>query len=175
MRNRSRTSNLAPGKGKCHQDSHTEVRSIQPGIADEENLWPRQAKKLGSEPRYRFDGCFCHNFWRMDDSGGDKYGSRRPFTDFHHFIMQLDEIEAGRDSNHSVFRNWHLLNGLLRVTSRGLPPSILIFVWSIAKSDNTPSNTPMTILCQTVQNISSAESTANLCSEWSRLHSYWRI
>ncbi|XOV72882.1 MAG: hypothetical protein ACFHW5_06785 [Verrucomicrobiota bacterium] len=27
--------------------------------------------------------------------------------------MQLDEIEAGRDSDHSVFRNWHLLNGLL--------------------------------------------------------------
>jgi hypothetical protein len=27
--------------------------------------------------------------------------------------MLLDEIEAGRDSDHSVFQNWHLLNGLL--------------------------------------------------------------
>ena len=89
------------------------MRSIQPGIADEENLWPRQAKKLGSEPRYRFGGCFFHDFWRMDDSGDGKNGSRRPFTDFHHFIMLLDEIEAGRDSDYSVFQNWHLLNGLL--------------------------------------------------------------
>jgi len=56
----------------------------------------------------------------MDDSGGDKYGSRRPFTDFHHFIMQLDEIEAGRDSDYSVFQNRHLLNGLLRIENDGL-------------------------------------------------------
>jgi hypothetical protein len=96
------------------------VRSIQPGIADEENLWPRQAKKLGSEPRYRFGGCFFHDFWRMDDSGDGKNGSRRPFTDFHHFIMLLDEIEAGRDSDYSVFQNWHLLNGLIRIAWPGM-------------------------------------------------------
>jgi hypothetical protein len=104
----------APKIGKCHQDSRTEMRSIQPRVADAENLWPRQAKKLGSEARYRFGGCFFHDFWRMDDSGGGKNGSLRPFIDFHHFIMRLDEIEAGRDSDHSVFQNWHLLNGLIR-------------------------------------------------------------
>jgi hypothetical protein len=104
----------APKIGKCHQDSRTEMRSIQPRVADAENLWPRQAKKLGSEARYRFGGCFFHDFWRMDDSGRGKNGSLRPFIDFHHFIMRLDEIEAGRDSDHSVFQNWHLLNGLIR-------------------------------------------------------------
>ena len=52
----------------------------------------------------------------MDDSGGGKNGSRRPFTDFDHFIMRFDEIEAGRDSDHSAFQNWHLLNGLLGPT-----------------------------------------------------------
>jgi len=93
------------------------MRSIQSRIADAENLWARQTKKLGSEPRYRFGGCFFHDFWRMDDSGGGKNGSRHPFTDFDHFIMRLDKIEAGRDSDHSVFQNRHLLNGLF--TSHG--------------------------------------------------------
>jgi hypothetical protein len=32
--------------------------------------------------------------------------------------MQLDEIEAGRDSDYSVFQNRHLLNGLLTVDER---------------------------------------------------------
>ena len=54
----------------------------------------------------------------MDDSGGGKNGSRRPFTDFHHFSMRIDEIEAGRDSNHSVFQNWHLLNGQLALAGK---------------------------------------------------------
>jgi hypothetical protein len=92
------------------------VRSIKPRISEADNLWPRQAKKLGSEPRDRFGGCFFHVFWRMDGSGGGKNVSRHPFTDFHHFFMRLDEIEAGRDSDHSVFQNWHLLNGLLGLT-----------------------------------------------------------
>src|SRR6056300_2115496 len=91
------------------------MRSIQPRIADEEDLWTRQAKKLGSEPGHRFGGCFFRGFWRMDDSGSGKNGSRRPCSDFHHFIMLLDEIEAGRDSDDSVFQNWHLLNGLIGI------------------------------------------------------------
>jgi len=91
------------------------MRSIQPRISEEVNLWPRQAKKLGIEPRYRFGGCFFYDIWRMDDSGGGKNVSHHPFTDFHHFIMLLDEIGAGRDSDHSVFRNRHLLNGLIAV------------------------------------------------------------
>jgi hypothetical protein len=93
------------------------MRSVQPRVADEEGLWARQAKKLGSEPRDRFGGCFFHVFWRMDGSGGGKNGSRRPFTDFEHFIVRFDEIQAGRDSDHSVFPNWHLLNGLLEAIS----------------------------------------------------------
>ena len=101
------------GNGKCHRNSHTEVRSIQPRIADAENLWPRQAKKLSSETLYRFGGFFIHVFWLMDDSGGGKYAFRLPFNDFPHFIVRLDEIEAARDSNHLVFRIWHFLNGLL--------------------------------------------------------------
>ncbi len=63
---------MAPTTGKCHQDSHTEMRSVQPRVADEEGLWARQAKKLGSEPRDRFGGCFFHVFWRMDGSGAVK-------------------------------------------------------------------------------------------------------
>jgi hypothetical protein len=53
-------------------------------------------------------------FGEWMDSGDGTNGSSRTFTDFLHFIMRLDEIEAGRDSDHSVFQNWHLLNGLIR-------------------------------------------------------------